>query len=115
MDAAALTRQFFEAVARRDLEAMRSMLADDVDYRMPNLDPMTTPDEVMATYEKVFAAIGDAQITMFDLVSDGNVVAFTVSLPGGDEPRVALIHEWNDDGKLVRYHGFANVRPPGID
>jgi hypothetical protein len=52
---------------------------------------------------------------MFDSLSGGNVVAFTVSLPGGDEPRVALIHEWDREGKLVRYHGFANVRPPGTE
>ena len=117
MDAGELTRAFFDAFSRRDLDTMRSMLADRVDYRLPGMDKrMTTPDEVMATYERIVEANKDAgPQKLLDFVAGENLVAFTVTAPGEDEPVAAIIHEWNDDGKLLRYHGFANRRHPQAD
>ncbi|MGI9612447.1 MAG: nuclear transport factor 2 family protein [Acidimicrobiales bacterium] len=115
MDAGTLTRTFFEAFSRRDLDAMGSMLADDVSYLMPGLQPMNGRDQVLGMYRTIIETIGDAQQQIFDFVADGNMAAFTVSAPGGDEAAVAIFHEWSDDGKLLRYRGYANIAPPGFD
>jgi ketosteroid isomerase-like protein len=116
MDSGALTRTFFDAYSRRDLDTMASMLADDVSYQMPgDVAPMNSRDEVIAAYRTIMTAIGDAQQEVFDIVAEGNMVAFTVSGPGGDAPLAAIFHEWSNDGHLLRYHGYANTAPPGLD
>ncbi len=116
MDAGSLTKSFFEAFSRRDLDTMSSMLAEDVSHRMPGDVPaMESRNEVLTMYRTIFEAIGDAQQGVFDMVAEGNMVAFTVSAPGGDEPVAAIFHEWSDDGKLLRYRGYANTAPPGFD
>lgn len=116
MDAGSLTKKFFDAFTRRDLEAMASTLDDSVSCVMPGgVPPMSTREEVLAMYRTIFDAIGDAQQEVFDLVAEGNMVAFTVSAPGGDGPAAAIVHRWSDDEKLLSYRAYANMAPPGLD
>jgi ketosteroid isomerase-like protein len=115
MDSGALSRAYFEAFGRRDLDTMSSMMAEDVRYEMPSSPPLTSRDAVRDMYMTLFAALGDAEIRMLECIAEGNKTALILSLPGSEEVGGSVFHEWSDDGLLLRYQSFTRMPnpPPG--
>ena len=110
-DPADLSRQFIDAFNRKDLTALRAMMADTVEYKFPGVRTLTDPDEVIARYHKIIAALGDLQLQVVQMVSDGTTWAafFIENVDGDPQPQVAVFHEWVD-GKLKTYRAFADTR-----
>ena len=112
MDSGALSRAFFDAFRRRDLDTMLSMMAEDVCYEMPSSPVLTSRDAVRDMYLMLFAAIGDAEIRLLECVAADNKAALILSLPGSDEVGGSVFHEWSDDGLLLRYQAFTRMPAP---
>jgi len=112
MDAGALSRRFFEAYCRRDLDTMVSMMAEDVCYEMSNLPAMRSPSAVRDMYESLFAALGDAETKLLECIAQDNKVALILALPDSDEAGGSIFHEWSNDGLLLRYQSFSRVVVP---
>jgi len=109
MDSATLSRDFFDAFRRGDLDTMMSMVAEDVRYELAHAPTLTSRDAVRDMYTSLFEAIGDAEIELLELVAHDNRAALILSLPGSDEPGGSVFHEWSDDGLLLRYQSFSRV------
>lgn len=112
MDSASLSRAFFDAFRRRDLDTMFSMMAEDVRYEMPGSPVLTTRDSVRDMYVALLAAIGDAEMRVLECIAEGNKTALILSLPGSDEVGGSIFHEWSDDGLLLRYQAFTRMPGP---
>jgi ketosteroid isomerase-like protein len=116
MDSGSLSRAFFDAFRRRDLDTMISMMAEDVRYEMPSTPVMTSRDAIRDMYLSLFAAIGDAEITVLECIAEDNKAALILSLPDSDEVGGSIFHEWSDDGLLLRYQSFTRMPgPPAPD
>lgn len=112
MDSGSLSRAFFDAFGRRDLDTMLSMMAEDVCYEMPGSPVLTSRNAVRDMYTTLFAAIGDAEIRLLECVAEDNKAALILSLPGSDEVGGSIFHEWSDDDLLVHYQGFTRMPGP---
>lgn len=109
MNSAELSHDLFDAFCRRDLDAMVSMMADDVRYELANAPTLTSRDAVRDMYTSLFEALGDAEIKLLEFIAHGNKAALILSLPGSDEVGGSVFHEWSDDGLLLRYQSFSRV------
>jgi ketosteroid isomerase-like protein len=109
MSSAELSRAFFDAFCRHDLDTMMSMMVEDVRYELVNAPTLTSRDAVRDMYTSLFEALGDAEITLLEFIAQGNQAALILSLPGSDEPGGSVFHEWSDDGLLLRYQSFSRV------
>jgi ketosteroid isomerase-like protein len=112
MDSGSLSRALFDAFGRRDLDTMIAMMAEDVRYEMPSSPVLTSREAIGDMYKSLFAAIGDAEITVLECIVEGNKVALILSLPGTDEVGGSVFHEWSDDGLLLRYQSFTRMPAP---
>jgi ketosteroid isomerase-like protein len=109
MNSAELSRAFFDAFRRRDLDALASMMAEDVRYELVNAPTLTSRDAVRDMYSSLFEALGDAEIKLLELIAHDNKAALILSLPGSEEAGGSVFHEWSDDGLLLRYQSFSRV------
>jgi hypothetical protein len=112
MDSGPLSRAFFDAFRRRDLDTMLSMMAEDVRYEMPGSPVLISRAAVRDMYMTLFAAIGDAEIRLIECIAEDNKAALILSLPGSDEVGGSIFHEWSDDGLLLHYQGFTRMPGP---
>ena len=109
MNSAKLSRAFFDAFRRCDLDTMMSMMAEDVRYELTNAQTLTSRDAVRGMYTSLFEAIGDAEIKLLEFVAQDNKAALILSLPDSDEAGGSIFHEWSDDGLLLRYQSFSRI------
>jgi ketosteroid isomerase-like protein len=107
MDSGDLSRSFFDAFRRRDLDTMLSMMAEDVRYEIASTTTLTSRDAVSDMYTTLFEALGDAEITLLECIAQDNKAALILSLPGSDEVGGSIFHEWSDDGLLLTYQSFS--------
>jgi hypothetical protein len=107
MDSGDLSRAFFDAFRRRDLDTMISMMAEDVRYEMPNVPMLISRDAAREMYTTLFEALGDAEIKLLESIAQDNKAALILSLPGSDEAGGSIFHLWSDDGLLLHYQSFS--------
>mgnify|MGYP001818529172 CR=1 FL=1 len=112
MDSGSLSRAYFDAFRRRDIETMFSMMAEDVSYEMPSSPLLTARDSVRERDVALLAAIGVAEMRVLECIAEGNKTALILSLPGSDEVGGSIFHEWSDDGLLLRYQAFTRMPGP---
>lgn len=113
-DPAVLSQSYIDAFNRRDWTAMRSMLAEQVEYSLPGLDKMTDPDAIVAFYENLASsgASRDLIVEVLHTVSDGERwAAFMNHSTSGPPFRGGVFMEWVG-GHLVTYRGFADAPAP---
>jgi hypothetical protein len=77
-----------EAVSRRDLEAVTSLLADDVSFRSPAVHrPYEGRETVAALLRLVIEVFGELSYTgVYTGGEDGVVMQFETAVPGPDRP-----------------------------
>ena len=73
--AAAIARQYFDSVARHDLdEAMACWVPGGIDHLAP-VGELRVPDELRAYFEELFAAMPDFAYEVTSLIEQGDRVA----------------------------------------
>ena len=113
-DPGVLSRRYVEAFNQRDWAAMRSMLADCVDYTLPGLEVMTDPEDVVAFYRKLtmLEATSDLVMEVTQSVSDRERwAAFMNRSVTGPPSRTGVFMEWVEE-RLVTYRAFAETPLP---
>lgn len=101
-----------DAFNRRDAAGIRALLADEIDYRTPELHT-TSPEAVIGRYLEAWARLPNARGEVERIIEDGETAIFIVSVWNGDE-RVfdnIAIHEWRQ-GRLVTYRMWRNAALP---
>ena len=63
-------RSYFDAVAKRDPEAMSTHWADDIVEEIPGVGVLRGPGEVKSYFQDLFAAVPDAEMTVQRVVAD---------------------------------------------
>jgi steroid delta-isomerase-like uncharacterized protein len=74
-DVAAVARAYFEAVERRDLDAMTSFYAPGGVGEIHGLVALVAPDSYRAWFGALFAAVPDFRIEILDLMATGDKAA----------------------------------------
>jgi steroid delta-isomerase-like uncharacterized protein len=104
-DASEIVRRYFDAVARRDLDAAMACWAPGAIDHLAPVGELRVPEELRAYFEDLFAAIPDFQYEVLDLFAQGNKVA----------------SHWRAKGTFTgcRYQGLepngAEIRTEGAD
>jgi ketosteroid isomerase-like protein len=109
---AELTRQYMDAFNNRDIEALIALVNDPVEFVRPRLAPIHTRDGVRARYTADWKRRPHSSVHPIRVHEIGPTIIAEVVLRGSSssEPEVPglVIHEWNDDGLLVRYRFFSD-------
>lgn len=107
-----LSTSYIDAYNRRDEQAMRAFLPDELVYVRPGPTVLRTADEVMDLYRREWVA-HDARCEIRTALEHGDVFAGEVTLVSsrtGAEVECGVFHRWND-GKLVHYRAYLDPRP----
>lgn len=110
-----LSRTFIDAYNRRDADAIRALVADDVSYVRPGQKLLTSPDEVVGIYQKEWGNVSRSRVDVRDAwhVDDAVCAEITVTVEiDGAELQVegGVFHGWKG-GKLVRYRLYLDPLP----
>jgi ketosteroid isomerase-like protein len=107
-----LTLRFMDGFNNRDRSAIRALLAQRLEYVRPGGGLLTTPDEVMAQYERDWELASEARVEVREMLESGHSIMVEITVHatiGGrsESSEGALAHRWHD-GKLVRYRLYAD-------
>lgn len=109
-----LSIAYIDAYNRRDEQALRSFLPDELVYVRPGPLTLRTVDEVVDLYRSEWAA-HDSRCEIRSTLEVGDVFAGEVTLVSsltGAEVECGVFHRWID-GKLVSYRAYVDPRPEG--
>ena len=114
-----LTDRFIRAYNARDRMAIRAMLAPVLEYVRPGGARLTTPDEVMAQYERDWAMLRNSSVEVRALLeTDESIMAEITAVATTIDGRsltfeAAIAHRWHE-GRLVRYRAYVDPLPPDV-
>lgn len=109
------SQAFIDAYNRRDADALRSLLAPELEYVRPGPVTLSTANEVMAQYEMDWSMFERSRVDIRSIVEadDTIVVEGTISaLARGQEMVVeaVVVHQWRN-GRLIRYRAYFDPFP----
>ena len=109
------SQAFIDAYNRRDADALRALLAPELEYVRPGPVTLTTPDEVMTQYEMDWTRFERSRVDIRSFVEVDDTVAAEVTISasaGGREVVVeaVVVHQWRN-GRLVRYRAYFDPFP----
>lgn len=104
-----LTRKWFVAFNRQDIEYIRNSYADSATLEDPDhpMKPLVGNDKIADTYGQLFNYIPDVYDSIVSLVAEGNRVAVEFRSKGNSpegpfQMRIFTLFEFNADNKIVR-------------
>src|ERR687898_926782 len=98
MNAEDVATRYFDALSRRDVDAMAALWAPDGDEHISGQVDTVGPSGVRAYFEELFAAFPDFALTVSSKVAQGERVADGVWLLRGGIPRTMNIYLLEDEG-----------------
>jgi ketosteroid isomerase-like protein len=109
----------YEAFGRGDVPAVLGILADDVDWRVPEVLPQgghwSGRDEVGGFFEKLVSIWEGLSIDVEDTVASGDRVCVIGRGSGkadGADTSYGFVHAWTlRDGKVVAFAEYADPAP----
>src|SRR5262249_22105721 len=114
-----LTDHFIRAYNARARVAIRAMLAPVLGYVRPGGARLTTPDEVMAQYERDWAMLRSSSVEVRAFLENDESIMAEVTLVATtiDGRSLAvesvIAHRWHE-GRLVRYRAYVDPLPPDV-
>lgn len=110
-----LTGRFMDAYNERDREALRAMLAPELEYVRPGGGTLRTADEVMAQYERDWAVMSRSSVEVRELFESGDGILAEITIRATINGRsiaveAALAHRWRG-GRLIRYRLYSDPLP----
>jgi len=74
-DAGAVAREYFHSIVRGDSSPQRRAYADDATITVPGILEDASPDELIAYFEELWAAVPDFRFEVLDIVAEGDRAA----------------------------------------
>jgi ketosteroid isomerase-like protein len=110
-----LSQAYINAYNRGDEEALRSLLAPELEWIRPGPVTLTKPDEVMAKYEELWGRFEHSRIDIRSYVEDEDTIAAEITISVSTKGRDivmegVVIHQWRN-GQLVRYRIYYDPLP----
>jgi|GEM_PF-6926591 len=104
---ASLSLRYIEAHNARDLDGLAALVADEVDFKRPDLPVLTRRAQVRARYAEDWSDHGHVHVRVLRLLESGSTVVAEIEVDAGPPShgwyRGTVIHDWDADGLLVRY------------
>lgn len=113
VDGIALVREFCDAFAKHDAEALRPYLADDVVYHNVPMDPCVGADASVAFIAGFFAMCESMTIEITNIAADGDVVlteridTFKIGEKVGPLPVMGVFEL--RDGKIAAWRDYFDL------
>jgi len=105
--AAELSRRYIEAHNAHDLDTLVALVADQIDFKRPDDPVLTSRRQVRDRYATDWSTHGQAHVSLLRLLEAGRTVIAEIEVdagpPSNEWYRGVVIHDWNEDGLLVRY------------
>ena len=106
MTAAELSRRYIDAHNAHDLDAIVALVADEIDFKRPDDPVLTNRQQVRERYAIDWSSHGQAHVSLLRLLEAGSIeieIEVDAGPPSKEWYRGVVIHDWNEDGLLVRY------------
>jgi hypothetical protein len=119
MTAAELSRRYVEAHNSQDLDALIALVSDEVDFKRPDDSVLTSREQVREQYAKDWSTHHHVHVGLLRLLEAGLTVIAEIEVDAGPPShewyRGVVIHDWNEDGCLIRYRLYVGdtERPDG--
>jgi ketosteroid isomerase-like protein len=110
-DAGAILRQFYDAVQRRDMQAARELLADDMVF-VGLFETYPNADAYIATFTELMRIVTRLEIKT--IIGQGDQAAvFMEMVTSGPVEATTLVAEWHQvrNGRIVRARSAFDGRP----
>ena len=113
-----LTDRFIRAYNARDKVAIRAMLAPVLEYVRPGGGTLTTPEEVVAQYERDWAMLSSSKVDVPAVLEAEESIMAEITIHATARGRslaveAAIAHRWHE-GRLVRYRLYLDPLPPEV-
>lgn len=113
MSAEDIVTQFCQAIGRKDLDACRGLLSEDVVYHNIPLDPIEGIEATMAAIEGMFSSFGRLDFQMLAIASSGDTVLterVDVFESGGNEVPLPVMGAFEiHDGRIRAWRDYFDV------
>jgi hypothetical protein len=107
---AELSRRYIRAHNAQDLDGLVALVADRVDFKRPDDLALTSRDEVRARYADDWSTHRQVHVKVLRLLATGATVIAEIEVDAGPPSHQwyggVVVHDWNADGRLVRYRLF---------
>lgn len=107
---AELSRRYIRAHNDQDLDGLVALVADGVDFKRPDDVALTSRDEVRARYAGDWSTHRQVHVKVLRLLETGATVIAEIEVDAGPPSHQwyggVVVHDWNADGRLVRYRLF---------
>jgi hypothetical protein len=105
--AAEFSRRYIEAHNSQDLDQLVALVADEIDFKRPDDPVLTSRQQVREQYATDWSTHDQVHVSVLRLLEAGSTVIAEIEVDAGppshERDRGVVIHDWNDDGLLVRY------------
>jgi limonene-1,2-epoxide hydrolase len=113
-----LSDRFIRAYNERDRVAIRNLLPPVLEYVRPGGGKLTTAEEVMAQYERDWAALSSSSVEVRELLEsdDGIIAEITIRATMKErslDVEAAVAHRWRG-GRLIRYRLYSDPLPADV-
>ena len=107
MTAAELSRRYIDAHNAHDLDVLVALVADEIDFKRPDERVLTSRQQVRERYATDWSTNAQAHVSLLRLLEAGSTVIAEIEVdagpPSNEWYRGVGIHDWDEDGLLVRY------------
>jgi ketosteroid isomerase-like protein len=110
-NAGAVLREFYDAVQRRDMQAARALLADDMVF-VGLFETYPNADAYIATFTQLMQIV--TRLDVKTIIGEGDEAAiFMDMVTTGPVEATTLVAEWHQvrNGRIVRAHSAFDGRP----
>lgn len=118
MTAAEFSRRYIEAHNSQDLDQLVALVADEIDFKRPDDPVLTSRQQVREQYATDWSTHDQVHVSVLRLLEAGSTVIAEIEVDAGppshERYRGVVIHDWNDDGLLVRYRLYVGDERPGV-
>jgi hypothetical protein len=104
---AEFSRAYVAAFNAGDLDALMALVDDSVDFARPDEPRLTGRDAVRARYAEDWSTHSQVHVEILRLLPTGSTAVAEIEVDAGPPShewyRGVVIHDWSDQGLLVRY------------
>lgn len=114
-----LSLGYVDADNRQDLEGLMALIADDVEFKLAFDPALKGKGAVQRRYEEEWVDHKSAFMTITEMFETEGKVALEIHVDSGPPSDVSysgvVVHQWNDEGLLDRYHLYVDEISSGED
>ena len=104
---AELSRAYIAAFNAGDLDSLIGFIDDTVDFKRPDEEGLFGQSAVRARYEDDWSTHKHVHVDALRIFESGSTALAEIEVDAGPPSlewyRGVVVHDWNDEGRLVRY------------